>query len=215
LKEVRELGGRDSRTRTADQTEIAKFWADGAGTSSPPGHWNRIAQALARDRRLSSFETARLFALLNATLADAAVCCWECKYRHALWRPVDAIRESDDEELRDTAWLPLLPTPPFPSYTSGHSSFSGGAATVLASFFGSDRIAFESTSEGLPGVTRSFTSFSAAADEAGRSRIYGGIHFEFDNSVGLAVGRAVADQVMNCLMRPREPGSAMADASGR
>ena len=108
-------------TRTKEQTEIAHFWADGEGTVTPPGHWNRIAQSVAADRKLNLIESARLFALLNVAMADASIICWECKYHFDVWRPVTAIREVEP------TWTPLLPTPPFPAYTSGHSSFSGSA----------------------------------------------------------------------------------------
>ncbi len=211
LKEVRELGSKDKSTRTADQTEIARFWEGGAGTSTPPGHWNRIAQTLARDRKLSEAETARLFALLNAALADAAVCCWDCKYKYALWRPIQAIREADAD--RDPAWEPLLATPPFPTYTSGHSTFSGAAETVLAGYFGTDRVPFTIGSEGLPGVSRSFAGFRSAAEEAGRSRIYGGIHFEFDNSAGLTLGREIGNHVTRCFLPPVAPEQPVAQRS--
>jgi membrane-associated phospholipid phosphatase len=184
-REVAALGRADSPVRTRDQTEVAFFWADGDGTVTPPGHWNRIAQAVAADRRLTLPEAARLFAALNAALADAAVVCWECKYHFDVWRPVTAARETDP------TWAPLLPTPPFPAYTSGHSSFSGAAAAALATFFGTDEVAFATTSDGLPGVTRAFRRFSAAAEEAGMSRVYGGIHWQFDNTAGLQCGRAV------------------------
>jgi hypothetical protein len=122
-------------------------------------------------------------------MADAAVVCWDCKFRFDFWRPVTAVREVDP------TWTPLLPTPPFPAYTSGHSSFSGSAAAALEAFFGTDRARFSSTSDGLPDVTRSFYSFSAAAEEAGASRIYGGIHWTFDNTDGLACGREIAEFV--------------------
>jgi hypothetical protein len=102
---------------------------------------------------------------------------------------VTAIRAADPD------WTPLIATPPFPSYTSGHSSFSGAAAAALAAFFEKDEIEFSTTSDGLPGVTRSFKSFTAAADEAGMSRIYGGIHWDFDNSAGLKCGRAIGAHV--------------------
>jgi hypothetical protein len=202
-QEVKSLGGRQSTLRTPEQTEIARFWDDGGGTVSPPGHWNRIAQTVSRQRGLTLGENARLFALLNIALADAGIVAWDCKYHFNFWRPIQAIREADTEP--DPTWTPLLTTPPFPSYTSGHSTFSAAAATTLAMYFGTDEIAFTSTSESLPGVVRSFASFSAAAAEAGQSRIYGGIHYSFDNVAGLASGRAVGEYVCRNFLLPRMP----------
>src|SRR5262249_22080841 len=124
-----------------------------------------------------------------------AIACWDCKYRFDLWRPVTAIRQFDPD------WAPLLLTPPFPSYTSGHSTFSGAGAAVLTSFFGDD-VRFDTTSDGLPGVTRLFASFNAAALEAGKSRIYGGIHYEFDNRDGLKVGKKVGEYVSRYFFQP-------------
>jgi hypothetical protein len=193
LGEVRALGARASRVRTADQTVIALFWDDSGGTVTPPGHWNRIAQVAARQRGLSLADNARLFALLNVSLADAGILCWDCKYGHSVWRPITAIREADIDP--DPCWEPLLKTPPFPSYTSGHSSFSGAAARALAHFFGGDAVPFTVGSDGLPCVRRSYAGFWAAALEAGRSRIYGGIHYEFDNREGLRTGAAIADYI--------------------
>jgi hypothetical protein len=205
--EVKRLGPKRGSERTAEQTEIAHFWADGDGTITPPGHWNRIAQTVSRQRHLTLAENARLFALLNVALADVGIACWDCKFHFHFWRPIQAIREADKDHNPatdpDPNWEPLLPTPPFPSYTSGHSSFSGAAATVLAEYFGTDEIKFETTSDGLPGVTRRFTSFWAAAEEAGMSRIYGGIHYQFDNTDGLAGGKKVAKYVVENCMRPR------------
>ncbi len=197
-RQVRDLGGGGSRLRTRDQTEVAFFWADGDGTVTPPGHWNRIAQAAARARGTTLAESARLFALLNVAMADAGVVCWECKFRFDVWRPVTAVREAEDPD-----WSPLLVTPPFPAYTSGHSSFSGAAAAALAAFFGTDDVGFRSTSDGVPGVVRSFPGFWAAAKEAGMSRIYGGIHWSFDNEAGLRCGREVGEYVAAHHFRPR------------
>jgi hypothetical protein len=205
--EVKRLGGMDSVARTAEQTLIAWFWDDGPGTCSPPGHWNLIAQEAARSQGNTLSENARLFALLNMALADAGIACWECKFHFNLWRPVTAIPEAaragnpDIKSQRN--WVPLLETPPFPSYASGHSTFSGAAARVLAHFFGTDEVRFTIGSDGLPGARRSFDRFSAAADEAGRSRIYGGIHYECDNREGLASGRAVADRIYRDKLGPR------------
>ena len=193
---VKALGGKASRERTNEQTEIALFWADGDGTVTPPGHWNRIARSAANGRKTSLIENARLYALLNVAMADAAMVCWECKFRFDFWRPVTAIRASDP------SWTPLLTTPPFPAYTSGHSSFSGAAAAALAAFFKTDEVEFSTTADDLPGVTRSFKSFSQAADEAGMSRIYGGIHWDFDNTDGLKCGRAVGEHVAKHFFEP-------------
>jgi hypothetical protein len=218
VDEVLRLGGLTSTERTAEQTEIALYWADGGGTYTPPGHWNQIATDVALARGTTLAKNARLLALLNVALADAGIASWDAKYAYDLWRPIDAIRrgETDGNDLTvaDPTWMPLLKTPPFPTYTSGHSTFSGAADTVLTAFFG-DNIEFAVPSDGHSGftqrplaegqvITRSFTSFAQAADEAGRSRIYGGIHFQFDNAAGLAAGRALGAFVTERLLRPVE-----------
>jgi hypothetical protein len=207
--EVKRLGGKDSLVRTAEQTQIAYFWADGDGTETPPGHWNRIAQGIAVQRSNSLLENARLFALLNVSLADAGILCWVIKFHFAFWRPVTAIERADEDGNPDTTpdptWVPLLPTPPFPAYTSGHSTFSGAGAAVLIHCFGGERLSFSTTSDGLPGVTRSFNNIWDAAEEAGQSRIYGGIHWQFDNRDGLAVGRHLGEYVCRSFFRPRPP----------
>ena len=207
FREVKRLGGVRSAARTPEQTEIARFWADDEGTVTPPGHWNRIAQTVATDRGLTLAENARLFALLNLALADAGIASWDCKFAFNVWRPIDGIAEADPGVHADTTpdrnWSPLLTTPPFPSYTSGHSSFSGAAAAVLADFCGTDAVRFTSSSESLPGVKRTFARFSIAAEEAGKSRVYGGIHWEFDNRAGLDAGRTLGEYVCRSFLRPR------------
>jgi membrane-associated phospholipid phosphatase len=205
VDQVMRLGGLASTERTAEQTEIALFWADGGGTATPPGHWNRIATDASMTKGLSLVESARLFSMLNIAMADAGIASWDAKYTYNIWRPIDAIREANtdgnDLTTADLNWMPLLKTPPFPSYTSGHSTFSGAASAVLTALLGED-VSFESTTDpqNAPSqrplaedkiVTRFFTSFTQAAEEAGQSRIYGGIHFDFDNAAGLSVGRAV------------------------
>ena len=209
FNEVKDLGRADSTTRTADQTQIAFFWRDGAGTSYAFGHWNTIAQAVSTERGLDLVADARLFALLNVATADALISTWDAKYAYNLWRPVTAIGAADtdgnpDTEL-DAGWGPLLTTPNFSSYTSAHSTVSAAAAGVLTALFGDD-YHFTVGSEGLAGVTRSFASFDAAAAEAGRSRVYGGIHYQFDSTVGLGVGANLADHVMDGLLKPRDDG---------
>ncbi len=180
------------------QTEIALFWADGGGSFTPPGHWNQIAQGIATEKHNTLQENARLFALVNIAVADAGIAAWDAKYTYNQFRPIHAIRSGANDGSTvpwslDPSWTPLLGTPNFPDYISGHSStFSGAGSTVLAALYG-DQVGFSTTSPlaELAGITRSFDSFSQAADEAGRSRIYGGIHWESSNQDGLSVGRQV------------------------
>jgi PAP2 superfamily/RTX calcium-binding nonapeptide repeat (4 copies) len=197
--EVKELGSATSATRTADQTNIALFWANGGGTATPPGHLNMLAQVVAEAEGNSLAENARLFASLNVAMADAAIMAWEAKFDTDFWRPVTGIRAADSDgnpaTTQDAAWTPLIATPPFPSYVSGHSSFSGAAAAVLIDFFGSDNIAFTLASENPSVPARSFTSFSQAAQESADSRLYGGIHWRFDNEDGLTAGEQLGQFV--------------------
>jgi PAP2 superfamily protein len=205
--QVKQLGANNSTERTAEQTLIAHFWANGAGTETPPGHWNRIAHTISDEYGLSLQQNARLFALLNIALADAAILCWDCKFTYNYWRPVTAIRSADldgnDATEKDAAWTPLLVTPPFPEYTSGHSTFSGAAARVLEIFFGTDDITFTVDSDGTPGQFRTFSKLSAAADESAMSRLYGGIHFNSGNQWGLVSGRACGEYIASRLLLPR------------
>jgi membrane-associated phospholipid phosphatase len=209
VNEVKAVGAKDSATRTPEQTQIALFWINGPGTATPPGHWNEVAQVVAAGRGNTLMENARLFALLDLALADAGIVSWDAKYAYNFWRPVTAIRAADSDgnpaTSADPTWAPLIPTPPFPSYTSGHSTFSAAAAAVLADFFGRDDVPFTLRSE-TPGVAdRSFTSFSQAAQESGLSRIYGGIHYSFDNVQGLATGGALGHFVFAHYLRPDSP----------
>jgi membrane-associated phospholipid phosphatase len=154
---------------------------------------------------------ARTLALLNLALADAGIAAWDAKYHYDTWRPIDAIRRAAEDSnaltVAAVTWSPLLKTPAFPSFVSGHSTFSAAAATVLTHLYG-DRVSFMSTTDPQSGLTqrplapeliatRSFTSFWQAAEEAGRSRIYGGIHYAFDNTAGLELGRAISETVVN------------------
>jgi len=210
--EVLDLGSATSATRTADQTDIAWFWADDSGTSTPPGHWNRIVQTVAVQQVNSLSENARLFALLNIALADAAIVSWDNKYYTDFWRPITGIRQGDTDgvagTIGDPAWVPLIRTPSFPSYTSGHSTFSGAAAEVLAHFYGTDNISFTTSAEGFAAPDRSFTSFSQAAGEAAKSRLYGGLHWQFDNEDGMTAGMALGNFVYNTqLQAVPEPGT--------
>jgi len=198
-EEVKQLGPAVGSTRTPDQTEIALFWADGSGTETPPGHWNSIAQILGTSRGTTMEENARLLALLNIAMADAAICSWDAKYTYNFWRPVTAIAFADPQ----LNWSSLIITPPFPDYTSGHSTFSGAAATVLPLFFGTEDLPFTTGSDFLPGVFRSFSTCMDAAEEAGVSRIYGGIHFRSASEDGLQAGSSVGEWTATHYLLPK------------
>ncbi len=204
--EVKAIGGTTSTTRTPEQTLIAHFWADVPGVSvTPPGHWFEIALRLSKEKGLTLAENARLFGLLGIALADASIVSWDAKNFYDFWRPVTAIpaagTDGNPDTAADPAWTPLWATPNFQSYTSGHSSFSGAAATVLDAVFGPNT-SFVTSSDDMPGVVREFGSFQQAAEEAGQSRVYGGIHFQFDNQAGLASGRALGQYVVANVLKP-------------
>jgi PAP2 superfamily len=197
--EVKQLGAAVGSTRTEEQTLIALFWADGAGTETPPGHWNSIAQSIAAAQGNSLEENARLFALLNIAMADAAICAWDAKYTFHFWRPVTAINFAEPE----LNWASFIVTPPFPDYVSGHSTFSGAAATVLALFYGTEDLPFTAGSDFLPGVYRSFPTCLAAAEEAAVSRLYGGIHFRSANEDGLQAGISIGEWAATHYLQPK------------
>jgi hypothetical protein len=207
FNEVKALGALTNSTRTPDQSQIALFWADGAGTETPPGHWNSIAQDVGAALGNTLDENARLFALLNLAMADAAVCAWDAKYHFHNWRPITAIRNADTDgnpaTEADATWSSFIATPPFPDYVSGHSTFSGAASTILAVFYGTDSISFTTGSDFLPGVVRSFTSFSAASEEAMNSRLYGGIHYRFANEDGLVAGQGIGEWTATHYLLPK------------
>ena len=142
---------------------------------------------------------ARLLALVSIAEADAAIMVWDAKFHYTSWRPVTAMRAGGNR-----FWVPLLPTPAFPEYVSAHSGFSGAATEMLCLFFGTDRLPFSAGSDAteLPGVTKLFQSFTEAAEEAGNSRIFAGLHFRFSHVDGAAAGRAVADAVFAEALRP-------------
>lgn len=233
FEEVKSLGGDGIITptsRTAEQTEIGLFWAyDGArGLGVPPRLYNQIAQVIAIQEGNTEVENARLFALLNIAMADAGIAAWETKYHYDLWRPIVAIRQAHTDgnpaTAADTTWRPLgAPasnqsgndfTPPFPAYTSGHSTFGGALFRTLENFYGTDSIAFDFVSDELNGITtdsqgvvrplvvRHFSSLSQAAEENAISRIYLGIHWRFDATEGIVQGTAVADHVFANILQP-------------
>jgi len=188
--------------RTDDQSEFALFW-----TGNTPLYWNRIAAQVAATRSRSLVQNAHLLALLNVSMADAAIACWDSKYRYVTWRPITAIQEGDRDgnaaTAPDPAWVPWLDTmtgtPPHPEYPSGHSTVSGAAAFVLAHVFGDDT-AFTVTSDVRPG-TRTFASFSAALAEINDARVFGGIHFRTSCVRANGLGATVAGYVLTHAMR--------------
>src|SRR3954451_13117603 len=144
-------------------------------------------------------QNARLFALLNLAQADSYFAIWDAKYTYDFWRPVTAIRAADTDGNPDTvpdpAWTSFKGTPPFPSYVSGHSGHSAAAAAVLAAYFGTDDVPFTLSTDSLPGVTRSYESFSEAVQEVSDSRVYAGIHWRFDVTAGEDLGYEVGQYV--------------------
>ena len=201
LNEVKRLGSSNSTDRTPRQTEIGTFW-----NAPIQNFWNQIAQTIAIAHHSNLPTTARLFAALNLSLADSTIALYDAKYTYQLWRPVTAIHLADTDGNPQTAadptWLPLpVNTAADPSYPGAHSTISAAAAVVLAHFYG-DHQRFSVTSPALPNVIRSFTSFSAAANEAGLSRIYAGQHFRFDHTAGLRLGHRVAHFVLRNALLP-------------
>ena len=196
VSETAILGCGDSTTRTAAETQAALFWNLQPGTDTPPGEWNSIADQVAQTQGDSMATDAQLLAELNIAEGDAGIAAWNSKYTYNGWRPITAIENADEIGnpgiTQDSTWTPLITTPPFPEYVAAHPVFSEAAAQVLDSFFGSN-YAFSTTSPSLPGVTLSFSSFDAAAQNAGDSRIWGGIHFPFSVDAGFTVGQEVGD----------------------
>jgi hypothetical protein len=197
--EVMNLGEIGSTARTTDQTQIGRFW--GAPIQN---YWNEIAQTAALQHGNTLPQNARLFALLDLTLADSVIALYDAKYTYHFWRPVTAIRAQGGAAAAN--WTPLATTALDPSYPGAHAVISAAGADVLAAFFHDDQDSLVVTSEVLPGVARSFTSFSAAADEASVSRIYAGQHFRFDQAAGQVLGSRIADYVLKHFLTSRAPG---------
>ena len=208
LNEVKEIGAIMSATRTADQTQVARLWAN---VNTPTNFllvWNNVARTVSDARNLTTVQKARLFALTNIALHDALQTTFASKFQHGMWRPVTAIRRADEDgnaaTTADPSWSSLIAAPPYPSYAGNMAAIGTSQATILALFFGHDDIAFQHTWAGAGGATRSYAGFNAMANEQERARVYGGIHFTFDNVAGQSVGRNVANYVFSNIMRPRQ-----------
>ncbi len=189
LQQVELLGRSNSTSRTTDQTAAAQFWDSGPGSFTNPGHWNAIAEQFSVARKDTLAQDAKLFAQLDFAMADAEIATLGAAYTDNLWRPVSAIQQTDP------TWTPLLSTPPTPSYPADHAATSTAAANVLSAAFGT-KTRFTDSIFAATGVARTYSSFSAAAAEAGMSRVYGGVQFAFDVNQGAALGDQVGKSVL-------------------
>jgi hypothetical protein len=202
FNEVKAFGAENSTVRSADQTEIAQFWAyDRNDTFRPPGQLLEAVEEVALAKGNTLEQNARLFALHSIAQADAGIAAWDAKYTYEELRPITAIRnaaqDNNPDTIADPNWEPLLDTPNFPDYISGHSVFAGATAEVLRKFYGTDNISFDIPSQELPGVYRSYGSFTQFAREDADSRIYGGIHIDTAAVDGVQVGTNVGNFVSN------------------
>ena len=202
--EVKLLGRIDSPFRPQDRTDVARLYA----VASPVQIWNSAARQVSAAQGLTRSQNARLFARLGMAMADAAFACWDTKYHYNFWRPQAAIRggDTDGNQLteRDPDWLPLISTPAHPSYASGHATVSGAAATVLRGAFGKDGIAVTMSHPSLPGIVINYTAWEQITDDIDDARIYGGIHFRFDQEFGAKQGHAVGIFVVENYLRSEE-----------
>ena len=202
--QVKSLGIAGSTTATADEALTGRFW-----NGAIQNYWNEIAQTASLAHDLTTAENARLFALLNLSFADAVIAFYDAKYTYNFWRPVTAIRaavmDGNPDNEADPNWLPEVGnTTPDPSYPGAHAVISAAGAEVLSSFLRKRHFEFSVTSEVMPGVERSFTSFPAAAEEATLSRIFAGVHFLFDLTTGQRLGSDVADFVVDNFLTSRD-----------
>jgi hypothetical protein len=201
--EIKSMGGQISQARTAEQTEIARFWFQG------PRSMYQIARTVATQRRLDAWDSARLLGLMSMVMADGFIAGFKIRYVYDLWRPVTAIREGDtdgnDATAGDPSWNSLQNTPAVSDYPSTQSIFSGAASVILAGVLGTDQVSFSVTSgPPFPDITRSFTSFSQAAQESANSRIYAGIHFRTACEHGLTLGRKIGQRALALYLQPAQ-----------
>src|SRR6201995_3973869 len=207
FNEVKSLGIANSTTATADQALTGRFW-----NGAIQNYWNEIAQTASLAHGLTTAQNARLFALLNLSFADGVIAFYDAKYTYNFWRPVTAIRAAAADGNPDTAADPNLLTQvgkntPDPSYPGAHAVISAAGAEVLISFFHTDHLEFSVTSEVMPGVERSFTSFPTAAEEATLSRIFAGVQFLFDLTTGQRLGSDIADFIVDNFLTSRDRGA--------
>jgi len=199
--EIKDLGGKKSTVRTAEQTDIARFWL-----ITGPQSWGSIARQLAAAPGRSLIQNARLFALVEIATADSYIAVFDAKYTFNFWRPITAIRNGDidgnDATVRDAGWEPLLDTPLHPEYPCAHCINSGAARAVLESEFGTGPTPLTMTSPTAPGVVRKWSSIGEYADEVSAARIYGGIHYRNSTVVGKAMGKKIGELAVQNYLKP-------------
>jgi hypothetical protein len=209
FNETKTIGSVNSATRTAEQTQMANLWAGVNTTTTATNVWNLVLGDLARTRNLSGLDAARGFALLNMTTHDALLTSFTGKFLYGLWRPVTAIREAgrDDNAATeaDPTWLPLLTTPPYPGHPGNMACLGSSQAQTMTRLFGQDNVPFSVTwvvTNG-PAVTRSYNGFRQLGDEEAKSRIWGGIHFQFESLASIGVCSQLGDYVVDNTLRRR------------
>jgi hypothetical protein len=206
---VKLIGSATSTTRTADQTLVARLFAAVGTTTSIPAVWNNLTRDLVRAHGLNDLDAARLFALTNVTFHDALFVSFSGKFLYGLWRPVNAIREAARDGNADTEadpeWVSLIPTPPYPTYPGNYACLASALTRVYARVFGRDDLPFSVTwtEANGPGWTRPYSGFSQLGDEAAKSRVYGGIHFDFDTTSSFGVCNPLGDYVYENTFRRR------------
>jgi hypothetical protein len=210
FNETKSLGSVTSTTRTAEQTTMSRLWA-GVNTTTTAGNvWNLVLGDLVRSRGVSGLDAARAFALLTTTAHDALLTSFTGKFVYGLWRPVTAIREADrdgnDATIADPTWTPLLTTPPYPGHPGNMACLGASQARVLTRMFGQDNVPFSVTwvmADATPSLTRSYNGFRQLSDEEAQSRIWGGIHFQFESQASIGVCTPLADYAVDNYLRRR------------
>jgi hypothetical protein len=199
--EIKALGAKTGSTRTAEQTDIARFWElTGPATTYP------VTRQVSAAMHLDVVDNARLFALTAMATADAAIAVFDAKYTYEFWRPVTAIRNGDmdgnDATERDAGWESFIPTPMHPEYPCAHCIFQGSSAGVLRALYGDAVPRFTLTSTTAPGVTRSFDRLSDLVTDVVDGRVYDGVHYRTSGQVGAGMGREIGEYLVKNYLRP-------------
>jgi hypothetical protein len=202
--EVMLVGRFDSPVRPQHRTDVARFYA----AATPVQVWNSAARQASAAQGMSLSENARIFALVGMAMADGSIATFNTKYHYDFWRPVTAIRNGDldgnDDTARDAEWLPLITTPPFPGYPSAHATLSGAARAVLDQAFGRRGHAITLTTPSLPNIQLNYTDWRDITDDIDDARVYGGIHFRFDQRAGATQGRRIGKYVLRNYLRSED-----------